>query len=157
MELDALFALGSAMSPIVNMFFVDEVNSCGGFGLSIIGCADQPGNNMVVENLPGITPPAPSNQAELNVHELGHNLGLPHNDVDPDNIMSTGAFGNILFTQTQIDTILMSELVQGPANMRFIEITPILISAVPVPSAILLFGTGLAGLFGWRWWSIKPV
>lgn len=29
------------------------------------------------------------------------------------------------------------------------------VQPVPVPSAMLLMGTGLAGLFGWRWWNTK--
>ena len=31
----------------------------------------------------------------------------------------------------------------------------VIITPVPVPSAMLLFGTGLAGFVGWRWWSTK--
>ena len=35
------------------------------------------------------------------------------------------------------------------------DFNSIQISQVPTPSAVLLMGTGLMGLIGWRWWSAK--
>jgi len=36
------------------------------------------------------------------------------------------------------------------ADLGWLIVTP-----VPLPSAMLLFGSGLLGLVGWRWWSTK--
>lgn len=143
--LGMLFGLGPEVSPTVNMFFVDAIDICGGvFDAAAVGCADQPGNNMVVENVDG-------DQAELNTHELGHNLGLPHIN-NQNNIMRPVDFGNTAFNADQINTILGSPLVQGPVDGRFIEITPILVTAVPLPTALvlLLSGIGVLGVAGRR-------
>jgi hypothetical protein len=55
------------------------------------------------------------------------------------------------FKNEDIDTINMNlaGLIQFDGNNRFIEVNPIFISAVPVPPAVWLFGSGLVGLIGY--------
>ena len=51
-DLTTLFGLGVAPSPTVNLFFVDSVDFCGGsLNPGIIGCANSPGNDLVVESV----------------------------------------------------------------------------------------------------------
>ena len=148
-ELSALFDMAPSASPIANMFFVDAINFCGGVsGPSIIGCGNQPGNRLAVES--GVA--ASSNGAALNAHELGHNLGLSHVGTSGTNLMNPFGFGNTTLDASQVNTILMSGLVQTDANGRFIQITPILVSAVPVPATLPLALSALSvlGLIGRR-------
>ena len=71
-----MFAAGpdNAASKIVDAFFVDSISSCGGPGVNIVGCANQPGHNLVVKSSYAATD---TNEIDLG-HELGHNLGLAH-------------------------------------------------------------------------------
>ena len=90
--------------------------------------------------------------AELNAHELGHNLGLPHDEPQPpnDNLMNPIMNGITFLTAGQIATIGTSATnvdIQNDAGGDFILITPILIT--PEPGTGLLLMLGLAGL-GWR-------
>ena len=143
-QLDALFGLAPKAFPTVNLFFVDDLSFCGGSSnTSLVGCGDIPGNRIVVES--GFA--AGGNGGALIAHELGHNLGLDHINPDNDtNLMNATIRGSTSLTQIQVDTILGSSLIQLAGNQRFINITPILITAattVPLPAGLLLFLSAL--------------
>jgi len=128
--------------PTVNLFFVDTISYCSGYNTSIIGCASFPGNDIVVESAYA----AGSKGAELLAHELGHNLGLGHN-VPELNLMHGTINENTDLTAAQVVTILGSGLVQNipsDGDLYRIEITPILIAAVPLPGALVLLLSGLS-------------
>lgn len=150
-DLAALFALAPAASPTVNMFFVDSVDYCSGtYNVSLVGCADLPGNRFVVESVMAANP---TYGTELMAHELGHNLFLAH-CTECANLMNTTLNGNTHLTPTQVAGVLASPLVHllgsGPLAQRWIDITPVLISAVPLPAALpLAFSAfGLLAIIG---------
>jgi len=135
----AILGTDIVSSPGVNMFFVDTIDHCGGFNVNIVGCAFQPGNNLVVESVFA----SGGNGPELLAHELGHNLGLPH--ITAANLMTGTINGNTNLTSVQATTIRNSPLVQGILGSEFIRITPILVVATatvpePASSALLLSG-----------------
>ena len=143
-QLDALFGLAPKLSPTVNLFFVDNLSFCGDTSdTNLIGCGDISGNRIVVKSGSA----AGGNGGALIAHELGHNLGLDH--IFPDsgtNLMNATISGNTSLEQTQVDTILSSPLIQLAGTQRFINITPILITAVatvPLPAGLLLFLSAL--------------
>jgi hypothetical protein len=149
-EMDALGALG-VNSPIVSAFFVDDINFCGVALPGIAGCAGVPGNFLVIASaLSGpdgfdYGPNAPQNVIG---HELGHNLGLDHDETEGNllNASLQQTFGFLLPYQVAI--ILASPLVQIDGNgQRFIEIQPYaVVASVPEPSTYLMMGLGL-GIF----------
>lgn len=152
-DLAALFSLAPAVSPIVNMFFVDTVDYCSGvFNVALVGCADLPGNRFVVESVMAANA---TFGTELMSHELGHNLNLAH-CTECLNLMNTSLNGNTHLTPTQVAAVLASPLVQlsggFPLSQRFIDITPVLIAAVPLPAALpmVLSALGLLGVIGGR-------
>jgi hypothetical protein len=145
-KVDQLFALGpdNAQSRIVDAFFVNSIGSCGGFGDGIIGCANQPGHDLVVDSSYAQTD---ANEADLG-HELGHNLGLGHVAGFDSNLMNSILGGSMLLTAGQVATILASPLVQQDTG-RFIDVRPILIGG-SVPElgtwAMMVIGFGMTGL-----------
>jgi hypothetical protein len=145
-KLDDLFALAPSGLPTVNMFFVDTLDACGGVNPSIIGCANFPGNKLVVES--GVA--AGGSGAALNAHELGHNLGLDHEIGSGTNLMNPSLSGNTTLTSSQVSTIFSNVgglgLVQTDGGSRFIQITPILLAAVPLPAALPLVLSALSVL-----------
>lgn len=144
-DLTALVDLAPYPSPIVDAFFVDQVDACGfpeaSASGAYYGCAQLPGHVLVEESDAAAMDPA-----TLMGHELGHNLNLQHVPLAPDNLMSYFFPHGTDLTDEQVATILESPLVQMDADgNRFIEIEPILISA-PEPSTLSVLGSGLAAL-----------
>lgn len=133
----------------VVMFFIDLISWCDVFDPNIAGCAQLPGDKLILESAVA----AGASGAELNSHELGHNLNLTHTDPNGNNLMFGTLNGNTVLTGAQMNTILASALVQtdGGGN-RFISITPVLVT--PEPATAALFAAGVLGLIGvgrrWR-------
>jgi hypothetical protein len=142
-DLSSLFGLAPAASPTVNLFFVDSVDFCGAsFDIGIIGCANSPGNQIVLESVWA----AGGLGAELTAHELGHSLGLGHVD-DIANLMNPVLMGGTQLTPSQMATVVASPLVQSDLFGDFVSITPILVT--PEPATWALVGAGLLAL-AWR-------
>lgn len=142
-ELDTLFAFnGATASNVVSMYFVDILDFCGGFNTSIVGCASVGGNDIAVESAFA----AGGFGTELLAHELGHNLGLGH--VMSPNLMTGSLNGNTTLINPQVTIVLGSSLIQFDGPSRFVEITPVLLTAVPLPPAGIMFVSAILVLFG---------
>lgn len=158
-KLNTLFGLSPVSAPGINMFFVDTVSVCSvpSPSPSIDGCATINGNDIVVASTAaadttmfgGVTA-----GAILNAHEVGHNLGLNHNNEcspptsNPANLMDCQLMGFDLISG-QVTAILMNTgvLQSGPGGL-FVDITPVLIVPVPLPGALPLMLAGLGVLAG---------
>ena len=150
-ELNTLFSLGpdNSLSRIVDVYFVDSILACGGPGTGIIGCANTPGNDIVVRS----SFAAGTQGATLIAHELGHSLGLPH---QANSLMSATISSNTTLHGTQVNAIFSNaggfNLIQtGVGGNRFINLRPIAVIAVavvpePETYVLLLAGLGLIGL-----------
>lgn len=140
-EVTTLFGMAPDASPVVNAFFVDAINFCGSALSNIVGCANQPGNVLMVDS----TFAAGAQGAIDLAHELGHNLNLAHvgTETSTGNLMNPVLNSSILTTE-QVTAILASSLVQTGTSGRFIDIRPIaVVSAVPEPETHLLLMAGL--------------
>lgn len=135
---DAASAGVSHADPnVINMFFV---SISAGFPLlsdnSAAGLAFRPGNG--ISQYVGVNLLVFSGGQEVIAsvvaHEIGHNLGLPH-IVEAENLMQTSGLLNQgeKLNSAQITAALASNLS---------------VSAVPLPAAIWLFGSGLIVLIG---------
>lgn len=86
-ELDAVAALGDGS------YLVQSITFCGGTtSTSIVGCADMPGDFMIVALLADDSGFLPT----LIAHERGHNAGLEHVVANPCELMSASAGGGCL-------------------------------------------------------------
>lgn len=153
-EIGDIFSQHVGAQDIVNFYYVDTISACGvTISVNIIGCGETPGQDFVVESVwaADTTIPLGGNITfgqQLLAHELGHNLGLPHRN--GNDLMNPSINGFQDLNATEVSTILASPLVHtDPLNgHRFIQINPVLVVAVPEPSALLLLLTALvfAGL-----------
>ncbi len=141
----------------VAMFYVDKINYCGGSGANIIGCGSIPGRLIALDS----NAAAEVSGAALIAHELGHNLGLSHDDTIIDgNLMNSRIYGDTTLTTDQIDTFLdrsngnsRNPIVQIDSfGNLYIAITPIAVLAaapVPEPQTWAMWSLGLLGVAGW--------
>ncbi|MBC7705637.1 MAG: hypothetical protein H7274_17040 [Rhodoferax sp.] len=149
-EFDALFSLSvysGRNSKTINMIFVDAINFCGAAG-SYIGCGNTPGNLLVVSSSFAARADVGAN---LEAHELGHNLGLDHVNGSGSNLMNPSISSNFSLDAAQIQAILASSLVQTASNgQRFLSITPIaIVASVPETQTWAMFALGLFGVMAW--------
>lgn len=145
-QVSTLFGLHSGAANVVNFYFVDTLDSCGGFNVNYIGCGEYPGNDFVVESVWAAdnTPQAGGFTfgEQLLAHELGHNLGLGHRN--GDFLMNPFINGFGALNASEVAQILASPLIQfDGSGQRYVQINPILVVAsesrnVPEPSTILL-------------------
>jgi hypothetical protein len=142
-KINTLFGLHAGGPKVVNFYFVDVVNACGGFNTAIVGCGEYPGNDFVVESsFVSQTTISPGNDISFNVnvlaHELGHNLFLDHRD-SGNNLMNSYVSGFMNLNAAEVATIRLSPLVQQDVNGYYIQINPVLVvTSVPEPSGYVL-------------------
>jgi hypothetical protein len=143
-EISLVFGLHVGAANVVNFYFVDQIDSCGGVNPLFIGCGELPGQDFVVESSWAADPVL---GALLLAHELGHNLGLPHNGGGAPFLMHPILEGGDDLTAAEVATIFASPLVQTDTQgNRFIQINPVLIVeqlTVPEPSSLALLALGL--------------
>jgi len=136
-EINSLFGMHVGAATVVNFYFVDTVDACGGFNVNIVGCGELSGNDFVVESAFA----AGGFGGELLAHELGHNLGLGHSN--GNFLMNPFLNGFIDLTLGEVTTIHNSPLVQTDGQFFWIDINPVLIVAqaskpISEPSILLL-------------------
>jgi len=150
-EITSLFGMHVGLASVVNFYFVDTIDACGGVNPAIVGCGELPGNDFVVES----TFAAGGFGGELLAHELGHNLGLGH--LNGTFLMNPFLNGFIDLTVGEVATIHNSPLVKTDGQRFWIDINPVLIVArasrpIPEPSTLLLLLLSL----GFFWQKIIP-
>lgn len=147
-EIDQVFNLFGG-SPTVNFYYVDTVNSCGGFNVSIVGCGAVGGNDFVVES----SFAAGGFGAELLAHELVHNLGLGHRN-GATALMDPFLNGGTILDAAEVAQILLNGpgLIQSDIEGLFIDVNPVLIVAelisVPLTASVFMLIGGLVLLGG---------
>jgi hypothetical protein len=139
-DLWRLFSLAPRGSRVIDVFFVDAVNSCGGPAPNIIGCGLAPGNALAVSSYWSESSYGPA----LLAHELGHNLGLDHLAQSTPNLMNPMLTGN-----TDLERWQVSELYASPFldwNTRpgqpFFSILPVAVIAGDATGSV--YGTRAA-------------
>jgi hypothetical protein len=143
-EVNQLFNMHIGGRDVVNFYFIDSINICGGtVSSSIVGCGEFPGNDFVVES----SSAAGSFGGELLAHELGHNLGLNHR---VGGLMNPSLNNDTILNNNEVTTIRNSRLVQTDGQGFWININPVLLvsaTSIPVPEpstlALLFLATGL--------------
>ncbi len=148
-QVNTLFGLHSGGANVVNFYFIDTIDSCGGFNVNIIGCGETPGNDFVVESVWAadntVQAGGYSFGAQLLAHELGHNLGLNHRN--GNNLMNPFINGYGDLNATEVTAIRASSLVQQDTAGFYILINPVLIVRqaleVPEPGSLALVMAGL--------------
>ncbi len=145
-----LYDMATGTSAI-NIYFVDELDYCGGYNVRIVGCGAIRNPGVIVESdfaesIYG---------TELLAHEMSHNLGVVAHE---PGLLSAALDGDLALTAVQAAKILTSPLVQSDPLGLFLTVNPILIiaraeattstspsvSTIPLPAGgwLLLEGLG---------------
>lgn len=143
-ELLQVWGLVAVPANTVSMYFVDSIGFCG-VAAAFVGCAELPGDDIVLDSVFA----AGAFGAELEAHELGHNLGLVHDPEPPaDNLMNPTMNGQTNLTAAQVAVIQtnVAGIIQNDVGGDYISITPIVLTVVPEPGTAALLALGLSGL-----------
>ncbi|WP_424929637.1 reprolysin-like metallopeptidase [Amaricoccus tamworthensis] len=143
-DLNEVYSFSTASKPAIGMLFVDSITYCDGYGHTIIGCGWIGDSGTIVESVFS----ASSKGTSLQAHEIGHTLGLTHTE---RGLMEPYNHGSLELTRREARKIHLSDLVQKDRDGHFIEISPYVVTAVPIPaSGLLLLGGVMALVAGSR-------
>ncbi len=139
-ELTALIGSVAVPANTATMYFVDAINFCDGPEV-VGGCAEVTGDDMLID--------IDFASANLNSHELGHNLGLGHvatngRLMDPNITGTLLIAGEVTTINANGAGIIQTEV----GGQRFVSITPVHVTPEPVGAALM--SLGLLGLLAIR-------
>lgn len=151
------FGIVSA-NNVVLAYITKIIGYCGGVIGGIGGCAEEPGNRMILTagNLNS------TYGLDLFGHELGHDLGLDHWPA-PGNLMNASLWSTgPNLTASQIAQLSLSSLIVGGVvtiEPVFIEDTelPLPTTTVPEPSSFVLLLIGLGGIYELRRCGVRRI
>jgi hypothetical protein len=148
-DFDAEFGPPAAGTTI-RMLFVDEIVFCGSAGLSY-GCGYVDANGVAIAD-DVFSLNGGIGRLDTIAHELGHNLGLGHDDFGAGgalNLMTSGAtrmvpsaIGDITPDGIKTDQLTDAQIAEAKASLLIQRVDPN--NPVPLPGTLALVGLALA-------------
>jgi hypothetical protein len=142
-DLNTLFADPSAdpNANVISMWFVTSINFCGVAG-GAFGCANTPGNRIAIDD-DTFSFNGGVGRIDTLAHEIGHSLGLQHNNASNDLLMCCdgggrtvpGGLGDITPDGAKLDKLT-------PAEIATARQSPL----IPEPATTVITLLGLGGL-----------
>lgn len=136
---------GPAAGNIIRMLFVNQITHCGGAGAGIFGCGYVDANGLAIaDNVFSFN--GGIGRLDTIAHELGHNLGLGHNNFGAGgalNLMTSGGTRTIPGTINDIfpDGLTTDQLTQEQID-KARSSSLLVANLVPLPGTLVLIALG---------------